>query len=211
MEITQLVRPNQEPLVGEMRLHYGQRSMCIKPRVHYAGGIGPLWATEGVLLEFSLEGSHRYYRGYCKHVSPKTKTVTLTITEGNTWGNLAQGKTVGILANRFTRCHIPDPLAPNLVNENAIKEAQIKAKSMFADLSVKEIEGDIASSVNDWTKELLGEGCYQSINALIAAYFDFRSEVLSAGEWYVKHPSKQMNKKRMKLTQAIHQIKNIYK
>lgn len=203
MEISQLIRSKQEPLVGEMRQQYGQRSMCINPRVHYAGGIGPLWATEGVLMEFALEGSYRYYRGYCRRVSPKTKTVFFTITEGNTWGKLAQGATVGILASRFTRCHIPDPLAPNLVDEVSIKEAEIKAKSVLADLSTKEVENDINQSLADWTKELIGEDYYQRLNSIINEYNDFRTELLNAGEWYIKHPSRIINKKRMKLIRAI--------
>jgi hypothetical protein len=207
MEITRLVRTKNEPLVGEMRLHYGQRSMCINPRVHYAGGIGPLWATEGVLMEFSLEGSHRYYRGYCKHVSPKTKTVTFAITEGNTWGKLAQGSTVGILASRFTRCHIPDPMAPNLVNDVAIKEAEAKAKSLFAELSSNELNSSINESVAEWTRELIGENYYQRLLLIINGYNDFREELLSIDEWYIRHPNKGINKKRMRLMRAIDGIK----
>jgi hypothetical protein len=203
MEISQLIKSVQEPLVGEMRQQYGQRSMCIKPRVHYAGGIGPLWATEGILMEFALEGSYRYYRGYCRRVSPKTKTVVFTITEGNTWGKLAQGSTVGILASRFTRCHIPDPMAPNLVDEVSIMEAEIKAKSVLADLSTKEVKNDINQSLADWTKDLIGEDYYQRLKSIINEYDDFRAELLNAGDWYIKHPSRVINKKRAKLIQAI--------
>jgi hypothetical protein len=203
MEISQLIRSKQEPLVGEMRQQYGQRSMCINPRVHYAGGIGPLWATEGVLMEFALDGSHRYYRGYCRHVSPKTKTVIFTITEGNTWGKLAQGSTVGILASRFTRCHVPDPLAPNLVNETSIKESEIKAKSVLAELSSGEICNDINQSLADWTKELIGDDNYQRLNSIVNEYNNFRAELLNAGAWYINHPSKIINKNRIKLIRAI--------
>lgn len=211
MEISELLKAQQGPQIGEMRMQFGQRSMCINPRVHYAGGIGPLWATEGVLMEFALDGSHRYYRGYCRHVSPKTKTVIFTITEGATWGRLAQGTTVGILANRFTRCHIPDPVAPNLVNEVAIKEAALKAKSLFADFSAEEIEGDINHSISEWIKELIGEDYYQRLNLIVNEYEQFRAELLEAGEWYVKHPSKIINRRRMRLVQAIDGIKNIRK
>lgn len=206
MQITQLIRPKQEPLVGELRLQYGQRSMCLNPRVHYAGGIGPLWATEGVLMEFSLKGSHRYYRGFCKHVSPKTKTVIFTITEGNTWGRLAQGSTVGIVASRFTRCHIPDPLAPNLVNEVAIKEAEIKAKGLFADLSVLELKDDINQSLNEWTEDLIGEEHYQKLIDIMDKYLDFRTEVLSTEERYINHPHRILARKRNALIQAINGI-----
>ena len=209
MEISELLKPQQGPQVGEMRMQFGQPSMCINPRVHYAGGIGPLWATEGVLMEFALDGSHRYYRGYCRHVSPKTKTVVFTITEGGTWGKLAQGSTVGILASRFTRCHIPDPDAPNLVNEVAIKEAEFKAKKGFADFSTREVEDQIEESVKEWTKELIGDDHYQRLNLIMNEYNDFRTEILSAGEWYIKHPSRIINKRRMKLIQAIDGISNI--
>lgn len=211
MEIGELLKQKLGPEVGEMRMQFGQRSMCINPRVHYAGGIGPLWATEGVLMEFALAGSHRYYRGYCRHVSPKTKTVIFTITEGATWGKLAQGTTVGILASRFTRCHIPDPLAPNLVNEVAIKEAAFKAKGLFADLSAEEIDRDINQSISEWTKELIGEDYYQRLNLIVNEYQQFRSELVEAGEWYIKHPSKIINRRRMKLVQAIDSIKSIRK
>lgn len=203
MEISELLKPQQGPQVGEMRMQFGQRSMCINPRVHYAGGIGPLWATEGVLMEFALDGSHRYYRGYCRHVSPKTKTVVFTITEGGTWGKLAQGSTVGILASRFTRCHMPDPDAPNLVNEVAIKEAEFKAKKNFADFSTREVEDQIEESVKEWTKDLIGDDHYQRLNLIMNEYNDFRTEILNAGEWYIKHPSRIINKKRMKLVQAL--------
>jgi len=211
MEISELLKPQQGPKLGEMRMHYGQRSMCINPRVHYAGGIGPLWATEGMLMEFALEGSHRYYRGYCRHVSPKTKTVVFTITDGGTWGKLAQGTTVGILASRFTRCHIPDPLAPNLVDEVAIAEARFKAKGLFAESAAKEIEGSINESISEWTKELIGEDYYQRLNLIITEYEQFRAELMDAGEWYVKHPSKIIKRRRMRLIQAIEGIPNIRK
>lgn len=211
MEISELLKPQQGPQVGEMRMQFGQRSMCINPRVHYAGGMGPLWATEGVLMEFALEGSHRYYRGYCRHVSPKTKAVVFTITEGGTWGKLAQGSTVGILASRFTRCHMPDPDAPNLVSEVAIKEAEFKAKGLFAEFSAKEIDRDINHSITEWTKELIGEDYYQRLNLIVNEYEQFRAELLEAGEWYVKHPSKIINRRRMKLVQAIDGVKNIRK
>lgn len=208
MEMAQLINTKQDPLVGELRQHLGQRSMCINSRVHYAGGIGPLWATEGLLMEFALQGSHRYYRGYCRHVSPKTKTVVFTITEGGTWGKLAQGSTVGILANRFTRCHMPDQDAPNLVNEVAIKEAEFRAKKGFADFSTREVEDQIEESVKEWTKELIGDDHYQRLSLIMNEYNDFRTEILNAGEWYIKHPSRIINKKRMKLIQALDGISN---
>jgi hypothetical protein len=203
MEMAQLINAKQDPLVGELRQHLGQRSMCINSRVHYAGGIGPLWAIEGVLMEFALHGSHRYYRGYCRHVSPKTKTVVFTITEGDTWGKLAQGSTVGILASRFTRCHMPDPDAPNLVNEVAIKEAEFKAKKGFADFSTREVEDEIEESIKEWTKDLIGDDHYQRLNLIMSEYNDFRAEILNAGEWYIRQPSRIINKKRMKLIQAL--------
>ena len=206
MQISQLVRAKSEPLVGEMRLLDGHRSMCINPRVHYAGGIGPLWATEGALMEFRLEGSHRYYRGICTHVSPKTKTVTFAITEGNTWGKLVQGSTVGILANRFTRCHVVESAAVNLVREVALKEAKFLAKSLFAELSSSEVETDATQSLANWTTELLGEDNYQKLTLIINEYIDFQKELLITNEWYIKHPHKALNKKRSKLLKAINGI-----
>lgn len=59
MQVSQILQSKQLSKVGEMRLWRGSRSMCLNPHVHYAGGIGSIWASEGVLLEFSLVGSNR--------------------------------------------------------------------------------------------------------------------------------------------------------
>jgi hypothetical protein len=177
--------------------------MCLNPRVHYAGGIGPLWASEGVLLEFSLIGSNRYYRGFCRKVDPKTKTVLITITQGNTWGSLAQGTCVCISADRFSRCHLPDPELPSLVNEAQIKEAEVKAKYVFIDLSLEELmlgfKGELASHM----KRLISDVEYQWLYSVFIEYNKLRIMAVEAGAWYIDHPSKAINKQRNKLIKLI--------
>ncbi len=199
MQVSEILETRPTPKVGEMRLWRGGRSMCLNPRVHYAGGIGPLWATEGVLLEFSLVGSHRYYRGFCRKVDPMTKTVVITITEGNTWGSLAQGMSVCIEAHRFSRCHPPDPEMPSLVNEAQISESEVKAKYAFIDLSIEELELGFKSELTEQMKKLIGDDQYQWFHATCVEYNKLRIIATGAGAWYIDHPSKAINKQRNKL------------
>jgi hypothetical protein len=173
--------------------------MCLNPRVHYAGGIGPLWASEGVLLEFSLVGSNRYYRGFCRKVDPKTKTILITITQGSTWGLLAQGTSVCIGAHRFSRCHPPDPEMPSLVNEAQITESEVKAKYAFIDLSIEELKLGFKSELADQMKKLIGKDQYQWFHEACVEYNKLRIMATEAGAWYIDHPSKAINKQRNKL------------
>lgn len=203
MQVSEIIGTKLTPKVGEMRLWRGGRSMCLNPRVHYAGGIGPLWATEGVLLEFSLVGSNRYYRGFCRKVDPMTKTVVITITEGNTWGSLAQGTSVCIAAHRFGRCHLPDPEMPSLVNEAQISESELKAKYAFIDLSIEEIELGFKSELTEQMKKLIGVDQYQWFHSAFIEYNKLRIMAVEAGAWYIDHPSKAINKQRNKLIKLI--------
>lgn len=199
MQVSEILETRPTPKVGEMRLWRGSRSMCLNPRVHYAGGIGPLWATEGVLLEFSLVGSNRYYRGFCRKVDPKTKTVVMTITQGNTWGTLAVGTSICIGANRISRCHLPDPELPSLVNEAHIRESEVKAKYAFIDLSLEELALGFKGEITEQMKKLIGEDQYQWFHAACVEYNKLRILAVEAGAWYIDHPSKAINKQRNKL------------
>jgi hypothetical protein len=199
MQVSEILKTRPTPKVGEMRLWRGSRSMCLNPRVHYAGGIGPLWASEGLLLEFSLVGSNRYYRGFCRKVDPMTKTVLITITQGNTWGSLAQGTSVFISANRFSRCHLPDSDLPSLVNEAQIIEAEVKAKHAFIDLSLEELELGFKNEHTQNMKKLIGEVEYQWFQSAFIEYNKLRIMAVEAGAWYIDHPSKAINKQRNKL------------
>jgi hypothetical protein len=177
--------------------------MCVNSRAHYAGGIGPLWANEGVELEFSLFGSNRYYRGFCREVDPKTKTVVMTITQGNTWGSLSQGTSVCISADRFSRCHLPDVDFPSLVDAAQIKEAEIKAKHAFIDLSLEELELGFKNEQAENMKKLIGPENYQRLHLAFVEYNKLRIMAVEAGAWYIDHPSKAINKQRNKLTKLI--------
>ena len=203
MQVSEILETRLTPKVGEMRLWRGSRSMCLNPRVHYAGGIGPLWASEGVLLEFSLAGSNRYYRGFCRKVDPKTKMVVITITQGNTWGSFASGSSVCISAHRFSRCHLPDPDAPSLVNEAQIKESEVKAKHAFIDLSLQELEFGFKSELSIQMQKLIGVNNYQNIYSIFLEYNKLRTMVIEAGAWYTEHPSKSINKQRNKLIKLV--------
>jgi hypothetical protein len=199
MQVSEILKTRPTPKVGEMRLWRGSRSMCLNPRVHYAGGIGPLWASEGLLLEFSLVGSNQYYRGFCRKVDPMAKTVLITITQGNTWGSLAQGASVFISANRFSRCHLPDSDLPSLVNEAQIIEAEVKAKHAFIDLSLEELELGFKNEHTQIMKKLIGEVEYQWFHSVFVEYNKLRIMAVEAGAWYIDHPSKAINKQRNKL------------
>lgn len=203
MQVSEILETRPTPKVGEMRRWQGSRSMCLNPRVHYAGGIGPLWATEGVLLEFSLVDSHRYFRGFCRKVDPKTKTVLITITQGNTWGSLAQGTSVCIGAHRFSRCHLPDPEMPSLVNEAQISESEVKAKYAFINLSIEELELGFKKELTEQMKKLIGSDQYQWFHSVFIEYNKFRIMAVEAGAWYINHPSKAINKQRNKLIKLI--------
>lgn len=199
MQVSEILKTRPTPKVGEMRIWRGRKSMCLNPRVHYAGGIGPLWATEGVLLEFSLIGSNRYYRGFCRKVDSKTKTVVITITQGNTWGTLAVGTSICIGANRFTRCHLPDPELPSLVSEAHIRESEVKAKYAFIDLSLEELSLGFKVEIAEKMKKLIGEDKYQWFHEACVEYNKLRIMSVGAGAWYIDHPSKAINKQRNKL------------
>ena len=203
MQVSQVLESKLMFKVGEMRFWRGGRSMCVNSRAHYAGGIGPLWASEGVELEFSLFGSNRYYRGYCRKVDPKTKTVVMTITQGNTWGSLSQGTSVCISANRFSRCHLPDADLPSLVDAAQIKEAEIKAKHAFIDLSLKELERGFKDEQAAHMKTLMGDDEYQWLHSAFVEYNKLRVMAVEAGTWYINHPSKAINKQRNKLIKLI--------
>jgi hypothetical protein len=208
MQVNQVLESKQMLKVGEMRLWRGGRSMCVNSRAHYAGGIGPLWANEGVELEFSLFGSNRYYRGFCREVDPKTKTVVMTITQGNTWGSLSQGTSVCISADRFSRCHLPDVDFPSLVDAAQIKEAEIKAKHAFIDLSLEELELGFKNEQAENMKKLIGPENYQRLHLAFVEYNKLRIMAVEAGAWYIDHPSKAINKQRNKLTKLIETAKN---
>lgn len=208
MQVNQVLESKQMLKVGEMRLWRGGRSMCVNSRAHYAGGIGPLWANEGVELEFSLFGSNRYYRGFCREVDPKTKTVVMTITQGNTWGSLSQGTSVCISADRFSRCHLPDVDFPSLVDAAQIKEAEIKAKHAFIDLSLEELEFGFKNEQAENMKKLIGPENYQWLHLVFVEYNKLRIMAVEAGAWYIDHPSKAINKQRNKLTKLIETAKN---
>lgn len=199
MQVSQVLESKLMFKVGEMRLWRGGRSMCVNSRAHYAGGIGPLWASEGVELEFSLFGSNRYYRGFCRRVDPKTKTVVMTITQGNTWGSLSQGTSVCISANRFSRCHLPDADLPSLVDAAQIKEAEIKGKHAFIDLSLEELEHGFKNEQAENMKKLIGVDTYQWLHSAFIEYNKLRIMAVEAGTWYIDHPSKAINKQRNKL------------
>ena len=203
MQVSEILKTRPTPKIGEMRLWRGSRSMCLNPRVHYAGGIGPLWASEGLLLEFSLADSNRYYRGFCRKVDPMTKTVLITITQGNTWGSLAQGASICISANRFSRCHLPDADLPSLVNEAQIKEAEVKAKHAFIDLSLEELELGFKNEHTQIMNKLICEVEYQWFHSAFIEYNKLRIMALEAGAWYIDHPIKTINKQRNKLIKLI--------
>lgn len=203
MDINQLTRPSRGPKVGEIRMHMGKRSMCINSHVQYAGGEGPLWATEDMLMEFTLRGHHRYFRGYCRDVSPKTKTVLFTITEGKTWGKMAQGSTVGILASRFTRCHMPDPDAPNLVDETKIREAALKAKLEFANISLERIIKDVNFSLCNRASEIIGIQYYQELASVIIEYNNLQLALMESERWYSNASDPIINQHKWNLIRAI--------
>jgi hypothetical protein len=203
MQVSQVLESRLMLKVGEMRLWRGGRSMCVNSRAHYAGGIGPLWANEGVELEFSLFGSNRYYRGYCRKVDPITKTVVMTITQGNTWGSLSQGTSVCISADRFSRCHLPDVDFPSLVDAAQIKEAEIKAKHAFIDLSLEELELGFKNEQAENMKKLIGSDYYQWFHSAFVEYNKLRIMAVETGSWYIDHPSKAINKQRNKLINLI--------
>ena len=203
MQVSQVLESRLMLKVGEMRLWRGGRSMCVNSRAHYAGGIGPLWANEGVELEFSLFGSNRYYRGYCRKVDPITKTVVMTITQGNTWGSLSQGTSVCISADRFSRCHLPDVDFPSLVDAAQIKEAEINAKHAFIDLSLEELELGFKNEQAENMKKLIGSDNYQWFHSAFVEYNKLRIMAVETGSWYIDHPSKAINKQRKKLINLI--------
>lgn len=203
MQVSQVLESRLMLKVGEMRLWRGGRSMCVNSRAHYAGGTGPLWASEGVELEFSLVGSNRYYRGFCRRVDPITKTVVMTITQGNTWGSLSQGTSVCISANRFSRCHLPDADLPSLVDAAQIKEAEIKAKHTFIDLSLEELEHGFKNEQAENMKKLIGADNYQWLHSAFVEYNNLRNMAVEAGTWYIDNPSKAINKQRNKLIKLI--------
>jgi hypothetical protein len=203
MRVNEILETKLTAMVGEICLLRGGRSMCLNPRAHYSGGIGPLWASEGVLLEFSLVGSNRYYRGFCRKVDPKTKTVLITITQGNTWGSLVQGTSVCIGAHRFSRCHLPDPEMPSLVNEAQISESKVKAKYAFIDLSIEELELGFKRELTEQMKKLIGEDQYQWFHTAFVEYNKLRIMAVEAGAWYIDNPSKAINKQRNKLIKLI--------
>jgi hypothetical protein len=127
----------------------------------------------------------------------------ITITQGNTWGSLAQGTSVCIGAHRFSRCHLPDPELPSLVNEAEISESEVKAKYAFIDLSIEELELGFKNEQADNMKKLIGEVEYQWFHSALIEYNKLRIMALEAGAWYIDHPSKSINKQRNKLIKLI--------
>jgi hypothetical protein len=127
----------------------------------------------------------------------------ITITQGNTWGSLAQGTSVCIGAHRFSRCHLPDPELPSLVNEAEISESKVKAKYAFIDLSIEELELGFKRELTEQMKKLIGEDQYQWFHAIFIEYNKLRIMAAEAGTWYIDHPSKSINKQRNKLIKLI--------
>jgi hypothetical protein len=89
------------------------------------------------------------------------------------------------------------------VNEAHIKEAEVKAKHAFIDLSLEEIELGFKSEISNQMQKLIGVDNYQCIYSIFLEYNKLRIMAIEVGAWYMDHPSKALNKQRNKLVQLL--------
>ena len=98
---------------------------------------------------------------------------------------------------------MPDADLPSLVDAAQIKEAEIKAKQAFIDLSLEELERGFKDEQAAHMKTLIGDDEYQWLHSAFVEYNKLRVMAVEAGTWYINHPSKAINRQRNKLFKLI--------
>lgn len=165
---------SEEYQVGEVRITNGLASMCLGYR-SYGGGSGLIWATPAEQVEFSVRGRrHGYYRGICQAIHPKRKSISILISEGNTWGDLKVGTTVEIYAERIGRYHRTNRFTDiNLVDLAKSVEEETFQNAVFLRLTKRELEDSFKADFEELSKHFLGEKAYLKSQTFFDAYKHF--------------------------------------
>ena len=177
MDINKLLSADLEPHVGETRLVEGQLSMCIASWVSYGGGSGPLWATENKPCQFTTVRGGGYFEGICIKVNPKNQSLTVNITNGNTWGYLVEGTNVVLHVSQIGRYHGIKNGVKKLQEESDRIVKQIELEKRFVEISIQELRHDIPDAYVKGFNKLIGVKSYKKLEELIHSYEKVTKEV----------------------------------
>jgi hypothetical protein len=195
------------PIVGETRLHNGQKSMCIEPEANYGGGSGPLWATENHIAQFAVRDFwwRGYMRGHCQRVDPVRKSVHLQVITGPSWGWLAQGSVVELPASRIKRYDTLELAPIDLCSLSIEAEATAQANNVFEHVTREELNQLFVGAQTEKAREILGDRLAASCLALITLYRGLHDAMQKSGGWECHQPSKKALSYRQKLQHTLDQ------
>jgi ADP-ribosylglycohydrolase len=183
-----------ENQAGEVRQVDGLLSMCLGER-SYGGGSGPVWATPGEMVEFTVTKgwSRGYMVGLCQAIYPKKKAVALLIVKGNTWGDFKTGNSIEISADLIHRYHRTDRESAYSLTDLATKAKEhVYSNEVFRDLTLRELEEAFRDELADTSKSFLGEKAYQKANEFLRAYVAYAQNLRVARPEISAQPSKKL-------------------
>lgn len=194
MQIVDQIFLKPQPLkAGEVKFIEGKKAMCITPSATYGGGIGPLWAIEGMPCQFTTARHYGYMEGVCTKVLPDERCIVIEITKGDTWGHYATGTLMKFHAANIHRYHRPSEEGDVLVNRSQRFQSSIASKKAFIDISTKELLVAIEKGHHDGVSNNLGNDCYQYVRKVAWLYLQISK----------KHTGNNTGGKRMKVQQLI--------
>lgn len=170
-------KAHHHPRVGEVCLINSQRAMCINSFIQYGGGSGPLWAVEHQRAQFALKSHRGYIEGVCRRVHPKSKSVTLEITKGPTWGILAMATLVTIEASEFIRYHPACESGIDFVFESEQQRSRIHAHEIFKECMLEELKTALSNEYQEQLSAVLGSEQHHIAKDVIQAYLIASEEV----------------------------------
>ena len=193
------------PQVGELVIKNGQRSMCVARRVHYSGGMGPLWATEhreayARLSDFSYPGDIRVF---CERVNPRRKTVRLRVLDGPTWGTAAIGSRINVHASRIERYQDTNSTDRDWSKLSAATELAQRAKQKLDAKNLLQVTEDFEVAYNRQLASMIGEDQAKRCHDALREYAQLVKLVHDSGGWFANHPTKEVRQAAKRLARAM--------
>ena len=180
--------------VGEVRHVDGLLSMCLGER-NYGGGSGPVWATPGETVEFTVtKSAHRgYFIGICQAIYPRRKSIALLIVKGSTWGDFKTGNAIEIKAERVARYHAVNRESEFTLSDLAESVAShTYANELFRELTLKELEEAYREELSEVSRTFLGTKAYVKAQEITNAYVAFAQTIRETRSDLSRQPSQKV-------------------
>lgn len=210
MDRKKLVNSYGGPQVGETRLVDGELAMCIASMANYGGGSGPLWAIENQPCQFTTKRIGRYFEGFCKKVDPTDLTVTIHISNGNTWGLLVEGTNVVLHADQFGRYHGIRDAWKELFDECDQVTKQVELEKRFQEISIQELRRDIPNAYLNSFNKLLGVEDFKKFEELALAYQKVIAEVNNCDDLIKFHKQQSVRNSGDQFRRKLKQFIDLY-